>query len=170
VAGAAGILERRGIGTWQLCIVRMHGDANRAAGPPKLSLGHVCSQKQAMHFRGLAYSVSMSDWGFLTNHGRALLSIAHDPGIRLSDIAAGLGITERSAHTIVSDLAQAGYVVKQKDGRRNRYEIQAHLPLAEPGTREPPIGDILAVLVGDPGSIAPPNRPGSARPHVRRPG
>jgi MarR family protein len=88
-------------------------------------------------------------WSFLTNHARVLLCIAHDPGLRLRDIAARLGITERSAHGIITDLAAAGYVVKHKDGRRNRYQIQAHLPLPEPWTREPAIGDILAVLLGD---------------------
>jgi hypothetical protein len=90
----------------------------------------------------------MASWSFLTNHARVLLYIAHDPGARLRDIAAGLGITERSAHAIVADLTQAGYVVKQKDGRRNRYQIEAHLPLAEPGTREPAIGEVLALLLG----------------------
>jgi len=70
-------------------------------------------------------------WSFLTNHGRVLLCIAHDPGVRLRDIAASVGITERSAYGIVADLAAAGYAVKQKDGRRNRYQIQAHLPLPE---------------------------------------
>jgi DNA-binding MarR family transcriptional regulator len=63
----------------------------------------------------------MAGWSFLTNHARVLLCIAHDPGARLRDLAASLGITERSAHAIVADLAEAGYVVKQKDGRRNRY-------------------------------------------------
>jgi hypothetical protein len=86
---------------------------------------------------------------FLTNHARVLLCIARDPGVRLRDLAAGLGITERSAHAIVADLAAAGYVVKQKHGRRNRYQIQAHLPLPEPASQEPAIGDVLAVLVGD---------------------
>ena len=71
----------------------------------------------------------MANWSFLTSHARVLLCIAHDPGVRLRDIAAGLGITERSAYGIVTELAEAGYVVKQKDGRRNRYQIQAHLPL-----------------------------------------
>jgi hypothetical protein len=80
----------------------------------------------------------MASWGFLTNHARVLLCIAHDPAARLRDLAAGLGITERSACAIVTDLAQAGYVIKQKDGRRNRYQIGEHLPLPEPGTREPP--------------------------------
>jgi hypothetical protein len=94
----------------------------------------------------------MASWSFLTNHARVLLYIAHDPGARLRDIAASQGITERSAHAIVGDLTQAGYVVKQKDGRRNRYRIEAHLPLAEPGTREPAIGEVLALLLGHPGS------------------
>ncbi len=91
----------------------------------------------------------MAHWTFLTNHARVLLCIAHDPGLRLRDIAATLGITERSAHAIVSDLTAAGYVIKQRDGRRNRYEIQVHLPLPEPGTREPAIGEMLAVLLGE---------------------
>jgi predicted transcriptional regulator len=90
----------------------------------------------------------MTDWSFLTNHARVLMCIAHDPGARLRDIAAGLGITERSAYGIVTELAAAGYVVKQKDGRRNRYQIQAHLPLPEPTSRERTVGEILALLAG----------------------
>ena len=90
----------------------------------------------------------MPEWSFLTNHARVLLCVAHDPGARLRDIAASLGITERTAHGILTDLAEAGYVVKQKDGRRNRYQIEAHLPLREPASREPAIGEVLAVLLG----------------------
>jgi hypothetical protein len=77
-----------------------------------------------------------------------LLCIARDPGIRLRDIAARLGITERSAYGIVLDLAEAGYIVKQKDGRRNRYQIQAHLPLPEPSSQERTVGEVLALLAG----------------------
>jgi hypothetical protein len=88
-------------------------------------------------------------WTFLTNHGRVLLCIARDPGIRLRDVAARLEITERSAYGIISDLAQAGYIVKQRNGRRNRYQIQAHLPLPEPTSRERTLGEVLAVLAGD---------------------
>ena len=90
----------------------------------------------------------VANWTFLTNHGRVLLCIAHDPGVRLRDIAASLGITERSAYGIVTDLAEAGYIVKQKNGRRNRYQIQAHLPLPEPTSRESTIGEVLALLAG----------------------
>lgn len=95
----------------------------------------------------LEYS-GVADWSFLTNHGRVLLCIAHDPGTRLRDIAETLGITERSAYAIVNDLTEAGYVRKERDGRRNRYAIQSHLPLPEPTTRERTIGEVLDLLVG----------------------
>jgi DNA-binding transcriptional ArsR family regulator len=90
----------------------------------------------------------VADWSFLTNHARVLLCIADDPGVRLRDIAARVGITERSAYGIVTDLTDAGYVVKERDGRRNRYQIQEHLPLPETGSRERTIGEVLALLVG----------------------
>ncbi|MGH9209246.1 MAG: helix-turn-helix transcriptional regulator [Acidimicrobiales bacterium] len=90
----------------------------------------------------------MGRWSFLTNHARALLCIAHDPGVRLRDIAAMVGVTERSAHDIVTDLVAAGYVVKAKDGRRNRYRIQEHLSLGDPISQEPTIGELLDLLVG----------------------
>jgi MarR family len=90
----------------------------------------------------------MGSWNFLSNHGRVLLFLAHDPGMRLRDIAASLGITERSAFGIVSDLTAAGYLSKRKDGRRNHYQIQAHQPLPEPTSRERTIGEVLAVLTG----------------------
>jgi hypothetical protein len=90
----------------------------------------------------------MAGWSFLSKHGRVLLCIAHDPGVRLRDIAATLGITERSAFGIVTDLTAAGYAVKRKDGRRNRYQIQAHLPPHEPASRQLAIGDVLALLAG----------------------
>jgi DNA-binding transcriptional ArsR family regulator len=89
----------------------------------------------------------MANWSFLTNHARALVCIAHDPGVRLRDIAATLDITERTAFGIVTDLTEAGYVVKDKEGRRNRYRIQADLPLRHAIGREPTIGEMLGLLV-----------------------
>jgi DNA-binding transcriptional ArsR family regulator len=78
---------------------------------------------------------------------RVLLLAAHDPGCAC-DIAASLDITERSAFGILTDMVEAGYVVKEKDGRRNRYHIEAHLPLPEPDGRERTVGEILALLTG----------------------
>lgn len=89
----------------------------------------------------------MTAWSFLTNHARVLVCIAHDPGVRLRDIAMTVGITERSAYSIVTDLTEGGYVVKDKDGRRNRYQIQSHLPLREAIAQQRTIGEVLKVLV-----------------------
>lgn len=89
----------------------------------------------------------MEEWSFLTNHARVLACIAQDPGVRIRDIAATLGITERSAFGIVRDLTAAGYVLKDKDGRRNRYTIQAHMPLRRGTDRHQTIAELLAVLV-----------------------
>ena len=91
----------------------------------------------------------MTEWNFLTNHGRALLSIASDPGIRLRDIADRLEITERTAYGIVADLTDAGYVTKRRDGRRNRYEIHAHLPLKGAVGRELTIGEVLDLFISN---------------------
>jgi MarR family len=90
----------------------------------------------------------VTSWTFLTTHARVMLLVAHDPGVRLRDIAASLNITERSAFGIITDLVEAGYMVKEKNGRRNRYHIQAHLPLPEPDGRERTVGEILALLTG----------------------
>jgi hypothetical protein len=89
----------------------------------------------------------VASWSFFTNHARVLICISRDPGVRLRDLAATLEITERSAYGIVDDLVAAGYVVKEKDGRRNRYRVQAQLPLPESITRERTIGEVLGVLI-----------------------
>jgi MarR family len=89
-------------------------------------------------------------WSFLTNHAQVLLCIAHDPGIRLRDIGDAVGITERAAHRIVAELAAAGYISRRRDGRRNHYMIKSHLPLPDPLAREQKIGDLLAILAGQP--------------------
>jgi predicted ArsR family transcriptional regulator len=90
--------------------------------------------------------ILMPNWTFLTTHAQVLLCIARDPGMRLRDIAARLDITERRAYGIVTDLVEGGYIVKQKDGRRNRYQILGHLPLPEPTSRERTVGEVLALL------------------------
>ena len=108
----------------------------------------------------------VASWGFLTNHARALLCIAHDPGTHLRDIAARLDVAERSAHGIITDLTGQGYLVKHKDGRRrNRYQIQAHLPLPEPASRDRTVGEVLALLTGTdrPGIELPPESDANGR-------
>jgi hypothetical protein len=87
-------------------------------------------------------------WSFLTNHALALVCIAQDPGIRLREIGEAVGITERAAHRIVTELAAAGYISRRRNGRRNLYTIQDHLPVPDPLARRRKIGDLLAILGG----------------------
>jgi DNA-binding Lrp family transcriptional regulator len=89
-------------------------------------------------------------WSFLTNHAQVLVCIAHDPGVRLREIGEAVGITERAAHRIVVELADAGYISRERNGRRTRYTIKSHLPLPDPLARERKIGDLLAILAGQP--------------------
>ena len=95
-------------------------------------------------------SNEMPQYQFLTNHAHVLLCVAHDPGIRLRDVAQTVGVTERSAHRIVSELVEDGYVVRERIGRRNVYRVQLELPLRHPLTQETEqrrIGDLLEVLL-----------------------
>jgi hypothetical protein len=93
-------------------------------------------------------------WKFLTNHAAVLVCIAHDPGVLLREISDRVGITERAAHRIVAELADAGYITRERVGRRNRYTIQAGLPLPDRVARVNRVGDLLSVLVGDSGELA----------------
>ncbi len=89
---------------------------------------------------------SPHSWTFLTNHAQALVCIARDPGIRLREIGERVGITERAAHRIVAELADAGYITRERNGRRNRYTINAYFPLPDPVAHERNVGDLLALL------------------------
>jgi DNA-binding MarR family transcriptional regulator len=89
----------------------------------------------------------MESWNLLTKHGRVLVCIARDPRIRLREIAEALEITERSAYALVGDLVAAGYLMKQRDGRRNRYVIQWQLPLPDPSLPERTIGEVLELFL-----------------------
>jgi DNA-binding MarR family transcriptional regulator len=86
------------------------------------------------------------EFSFLTNHGKTLLLIAHDPRIRIRDIARLLDITERRTQRIVADLANAGYIERERNGRRNFYTVSTHLPLGLPTQRDADIGSLLAIL------------------------
>jgi DNA-binding transcriptional ArsR family regulator len=87
-------------------------------------------------------------WDFLTNHAHVLMCVAHDRGIRLRDIAAAVGITERAAHRILSELVEGGYVLRERQGRRNRYQVVAGRPMRHPLVQEHAVDDLLAVLSG----------------------
>jgi predicted transcriptional regulator len=83
---------------------------------------------------------------FLTNHARALLYIASEPDALLRTTALELGVTERTAHGIVADLTEAGYIVKHRDGRRNRYDIRTDVPIPDRIVPPRTIDEVLALL------------------------
>jgi DNA-binding MarR family transcriptional regulator len=87
-----------------------------------------------------------ASWSFLTNHARVLLCIAQDPAVRLREIGETVGITERAAHRIIVELADAGYVTRRRTGRRNHYTIRTDLPVPDPLARNRRVGDLLSVL------------------------
>ena len=85
-------------------------------------------------------------WTFVTTHTLVLLSIAADPDVRLAEIAAQVGITERRVQSIVSDLVASGYVTRVRQGRRNRYQIDATLPMRHVELEHHKLAELLAVL------------------------
>jgi DNA-binding IclR family transcriptional regulator len=102
-------------------------------------------------------------WKFLTNHAQVLVCIGHDPGVLLREISERVGITERAAHRIVTELADGGYITRERNGRRNQYTIQAALPLPDRLARVRRVEDLLSTLAGTDGEPeAPPVRSAAA--------
>lgn len=85
-------------------------------------------------------------WTFLTNHAHVFICIALEPEIRLRDVAARVGITERAAQAIVADLVEDGYLTRTRVGRRNTYEIHPDLPFKHPIERDHQVGSLLKLL------------------------
>lgn len=92
----------------------------------------------------------MSEWTFLTNHAHVLLCIALDPEVRLRDVAARAGITERAVQRIVTDLESAGYLLVIKEGRRNRYTVRDDLPLRHPIERHRSVKSLIELVADAP--------------------
>jgi DNA-binding IclR family transcriptional regulator len=89
-------------------------------------------------------------WTFITTHGLVLLAIAQNPTIRLRDIAARVGITERAVQRILADLIDAGYISRTREGRRNVYQIHGEVHLPHATTRHQEVGALMATLLAGP--------------------
>lgn len=100
-------------------------------------------------------SPSPPAWTFLTNHAHVLLSVAKDPAARVRDLAAAVGITERAVQRILAELEEAGYLTREREGRRTSYEVDGDLPLRHPVEQHRRVGELLA--------LAGPARAGTAR-------
>jgi DNA-binding IclR family transcriptional regulator len=92
-------------------------------------------------------------WTFLTNHARALVYIAREPGTKVREVADCLEVSERSAHRIVNDLVEAGYLTRHRLGRRSYYEVHPERPLRHSAEQDSEVGDLLrALLPEEPGA------------------
>ena len=88
----------------------------------------------------------MASWSFLTNHALVLLHIVRQRDSTGLEIAQAVGITERAVRKIVAELQGAGYIEREKIGRRNRYRVDIHRPLRLVGGRELTVGELLAIV------------------------
>jgi predicted ArsR family transcriptional regulator len=86
------------------------------------------------------------DWSFFSNHGLALLAVARRPDSRIRDVAGALGITERAAQGILSELVQEGYLERVRVGRRNRYIVREERMLRHPTTRDHSVAELVRAL------------------------
>lgn len=89
------------------------------------------------------------NWTFLGNHGHVVVQIAKDPEIKLADLAALVGVTERHARAIVNELREAGYLEVTKVGRRNTYRVNKKMPLRHAAESDKKLGDLLAIFKSD---------------------
>jgi hypothetical protein len=89
-------------------------------------------------------------WTFLTNHGHALVLLARDADLRIRDLAVAMGVTERTAQTIVNDLVAAGYLARARVGTRSTYTVRRDLPFRHPVERDHSVGELLVVLQREP--------------------
>jgi DNA-binding MarR family transcriptional regulator len=88
------------------------------------------------------------DWTFLSNHATVLLCIAKEPGLLVREVADRVGITVRAVLRILADLERAGYLSRIREGRRNRYEVHAGLPLRHPVAAHRDVSTLLELIVG----------------------
>jgi DNA-binding Lrp family transcriptional regulator len=93
--------------------------------------------------------VGRVSWTLLSNHSLALVCVARQPGIRVREIADCVGVTERAAHRILSELCEAGYLSKHRVGARNFYEVHPDKRLRQPLISDHSLGDLLAPLLHD---------------------
>ncbi len=86
---------------------------------------------------------------FLSSHGNVVVYLHGHPDARVREIADAVGITERAAYTIVSELVEEGYVLRERVGRRNRYTVITSRPLRHPAIARHTLGQLLRGLTRD---------------------
>jgi DNA-binding MarR family transcriptional regulator len=94
-------------------------------------------------------------WTLLTGHGRVLVEIDRDPGARIRDISAVVGLTERTVQVIVADLEAAGYLTRTRTGRRTRYTVNHESLFRHPAQEGQRVGPFLSLLAAAEQDAAP---------------
>lgn len=107
----------------------------------------------------MAVPSSPRSWTFLTNHAHVLLVIASTPDVRVRDVAARVGVTERTAMQIIEDLEVGGYITRERQGRRNHYHVDPSHPLRHPLEEHHQIGELLRAVSHEPEPETGPGRP-----------
>jgi predicted ArsR family transcriptional regulator len=87
-----------------------------------------------------------SNWTFITSHGSVLLQVARSPDATVRELAERAGLTERQAHRVLADLANEGYIVRERIGRRNHYRVNGDRPMKHPAVETHRIGELLSAL------------------------
>lgn len=85
-------------------------------------------------------------WTFLSHHAHVLIALARNPELTMDELAKIEGITTRSVLNVLNDLVDEGYLVKTKQGRNNKYEINLTARLRHPTSANHTIGDLIAAL------------------------
>jgi DNA-binding MarR family transcriptional regulator len=85
-------------------------------------------------------------WTFLSNHGHVLVYLSRNSECLIKDIAADVGITERSAQMILGDLEDSGYISTNKVGRRNIYTLNSKMKFRHPAEANKPISALLKIF------------------------
>ena len=93
-------------------------------------------------------------WTFFTNHFLVLAAVAATPDLRVRDIAARVGITERATQAILSDLAHEGFLDRIRVGRRNRYKVRSGVRFRHPIVRTTTVGEVLDLVLSGEQSAA----------------
>ena len=88
-------------------------------------------------------------WTFMTNHAHVLFCLAREPDLRLRDVAARVGVTERAVQRIVADLNEGGYLEVHKQGRRNRYTVHTDRHLRHPVERHRTVAELIRLILPD---------------------
>lgn len=95
-----------------------------------------------------AAPAAVPDWTYFSNHGHVLFCLAREPDMLLREVAARVGITERAVQRIVADLEESGALLRERDGRRNRYTIDPDTPLRHPNEAHCTVGMLIDTVIG----------------------